>query len=479
MLVAASLVGAVGFGFYWNAGPPPPAPVSVVLYVVDTLRADRLGVYGNGRGLTPRLDALARESVLFAQAYAAGPWTLPSVASLLTSTWPCEHGVVRYGKKLSPRLPTLAEQLAGVGYTTGAYYNNYWVGGVAGVDRGFQQSVQKQDGENSRAGDTAGFLNRAGPRPFLLYLHSIEPHHPFNTPEAVIDRVGGVAPEAKALVRALFYRYREIRTLDFAEGRPPGTTDTSAEQSRIMAELTLLKPTVLTLYDAGVNQADTHVGEVVDLLKSRGLWDRTLFIVLSDHGEEFGEHGGWFHDQSVYQELMHVPLLVHLPGGADGGTRVETRVSLVDLVPSVLEALGQPACAHCRGTSFLPLLKKRGANPPPTPDRPPPVNGLRLNEDAWYGPLEAARGNVNVAVRQGPLKGIWNPVPGRMELYNLTTDPGEHNDLAATQPGPAGELRDAAVGWLEACKASPRGAEDMTEPDARTKAQLRTLGYFN
>jgi arylsulfatase A-like enzyme len=480
LFLAAAVVVLAGTTAWWLLrGNPavlsqgrPATPV--IIYLIDTLRADRLGLYGyRTRETSPAIDALAAESVVFEQAYSAAPWTLPSVASLITSTYSCEHNVTRDTNRLSPALQTLAQRLSGLGYATGSYYGNGYAGDMADLDRGYQIAELRRD-SNERADDVRGFLDRSAGAPFFLYLHTMEPHQPFNVASRYISRFGHAPMDERENYRAAWHLYRELRAVDWAARRPIGSTDNTPAQEAAMSYLASLRPTVDLVYDAAVSSADDHLRQVIEVLKAKGAWDQALFILLADHGEEFGEHQGWTHGQSVYEEMVRVPLLVHFPRGEHGGRRVGTPVSLVDVMPSIFEYIGQPhLCDGCRGRSFLPLV--RAATRAGGIDAPP---SLRINQQHYFRPWKEQRGDINVVVREAGWKAIWNAEKDAVELYDIEQDRGETTDLAAQRPGIARRLGNRARAWFEACRADAKAPIDR-ELDHRVKESLRALGYFN
>jgi arylsulfatase A-like enzyme len=475
--------------------PAAPGEVPVVLYLIDTLRADRLGLYGYGKPTSPQLDALARESVVFDAAYAAAPWTLPSVGSLLTSTYSCEHGLLRHNQRLSPKLATLAERLQARGYATGGYFQNAIVGPLSGLDRGLQVAELHDDSTASLAPEASAFLERAQGRPFFLYLHTMEPHAIEQVPPAFLKTLGHVSVDDREAYTAHWDRLTDALHIERKQGA--AASEAAREDAALaMQRLTGLGDSVTRLYDAAVLQADTNLGTVIDLLQERGIWDKVIFIVLADHGEAFGEHGTWFHEHTVYEELVRVPLLIRFPGGEHGGRRVAERVSLLDVVPTVLDYLntvgntvgntvastvgstvgGAPDdCTGCRGRSLLPLARGTSAG-----WQPADVPALRINRTVWYEPWQALRGDVNVAVRDGAWKGIWNEEPGRTELYDLAADPGETRDLADGSAARARELGARAERWLAACRAALVAPIEVPESeiDEATRQRLRALGYL-
>jgi arylsulfatase A-like enzyme len=198
--------------------------------------------------------------------------------------------------------------------------------------------------------------------------------------------------------------------------------------------------------------------------------------LVSDHGEELGDHGGWLHDQSAYEELIRVPLIIRFPHDEFAGRRVDGPVSLLDIVPTVMDYLRRPElAANCRGRSLMPLIEGE----PLTDDMR--VTAGRHNKKKYYRPYKETRGDVNIVVRQGHWKGIWNAEWDRMELYDLQSDPGETTDSSAENPELAQTMRAFAQSQLAQCQAvamepvSGKG-DDL---DEETRRQLETLGYID
>ena len=468
-----TLVLALGLAACAPAEPSPDAPPSVVVFLIDTLRADALGVYGSPDGATPALDALARESVVFESAHAPAPWTLPSVASLLTSRFPCEHGVLVDGDRVPSEIATLAERMREAGHATASLYANPYAGSMSGLDRGFDLARQGLDA-NGRA------VARALPDPpFFLYVHNTEPHDPYQ--EKALGPALEVSDDERRDVNRRLQQLRRLTRADYTAGRPIGSTDNTPRQRKLMRALREQEETVRALYAKDAARADARLGQVVEALRERGLLDDTIFVVLSDHGEEFDEHGAWQHDQSVYEELLRVPLLIRLPAGRLAGTRIDAPVSLVDVMPTLASLLGMPEIAEgARGHDLVPLMEGREA------DAAPRVTAMRINRKKYFRPIHETRGDENVVVREGRWKAIWNVAPERLELYDLASDPREQTDLAAREPERAARMRAAAEEWLAACQ--PAGGERPLEGegvgegrgealDPEVLERLRALGY--
>jgi arylsulfatase A-like enzyme len=455
--------GTLACGGSNRAGAAQP---DVVIYVVDTLRRDRLGFYGYAGGTSPHLDTLAAEAVVFDDAHAPAPWTLPSVVSLLTSLPPSQHGVLTRGQLLGPQHTPLAERLRELGYGTAAFVANPFAGAAGGLERGYDhvETLRKR----IDPGVVEAWLARAPPGPVFLYLHSIEPHRPYKAPARIQQRFGAVTPAQRDRVHAGLRAWRRLARRD-AEERD-GAQQTI--QGSLQRDAALLE----RLYDAGVAWADENVASLVEMLRRRGSWEHTLFVLVSDHGEEFFEHGALLHDHSLYAELIRIPMLWRLPGAQRGGTRVAAPVTLLDVVPTILDLLGRPElAAGSEGRSLRPWLEDPGRAALPGPR----IIAERIHRDPERaGP--AVRGDINLGLIEGPWKGIWNVEPDSFELYDASRDPAEARDVASLHPEVVGRLREAARLWLDEHPlpaAAPGQGPATLDPEAVER--LRALGYLD
>lgn len=478
LLAAIGGCGAANSASSGPAGATAKTNVNVVLFLIDTLRADRLGAYGHNKPTSPAIDALAGEGVLFELASAPAPWTLPSVPSIHTSTFLCEHGVTIDGQKVSQSLTTLAERFKKLGYSTASHYVNDFAGPLTGLERGFDICRKHPAFVDGRT--VSLFLEQKPALPFFMYIHNLEPHNPFNAPDEFIPLMGQVKPQAKQRLGKLLSAYRPLLRADFdpdpAKRRAVGTTDTTQQQNAILERLHKVLDEHLVLYDAVVREADTRVASVIQALKHGGVWDNTLFILLSDHGEELAEHGAYLHSQSVYQELAHVPLIIRFPKNEHAGKRVATPVNLVDVLPTIFDYLGRrDVIGAARGESLMPLVRGEAIA-----DKGFHVMTARINVKKHYRPWKEQRGDRNVAfcTPDGRYKGIYNVDLDNVELYDLLNDRWEQKNLAAAAEHR--ELvrlfRDYAKQWWERCGQGSRGAEVGTI-DAATLKSLEALGY--
>jgi len=412
-----------------------------VLVVVDTLRADHLSAYGYARPTSPALAAQAREGALFEHAFAPSPWTLPSFASLYTGLFPEQHGAgrARDGSfaALDRSVEALAERLAGHGFATAAVANNPFLSPAFGLARGFQSyqyvygNVRHQPGAGQVIWAGLRWLDARDPeRPFLLVLHCFDPHLPYDAPRPAR---GAFAPEsAGALVR-------------------PFTGVGGAANAGWMPRDPAERSFAIGSYDEELLFVDQQLPHLFAGLAERGLARETLVVLTADHGEELFDHGGFEHGHTLHQELLHVPLVLWGPGVVP--QRIEAPVSLVDVAPTLLDALGLPPLARAAGVSLWPLV---------TRGEPLPARDLHAG-GTLYGPARSA-------VVRWPWK-LVAVEGGAPALYDLASDPGEARDLAAADP--------ERVRALAALLPAPAAGSGASAPslDARTREQLRELGY--
>jgi len=422
----------------------------VLLYLVDTLRADHLGCYGYPRGTSPQIDAVAAESVLFEQAVAQSSWTRPAVTSILTGLDSRGHGVQGRLDAMPTSLDTLPEILRREGYQTAAFVSSAVITAQFGFDQGFdtfrqrvKETIEPERPTSEWVNEEAlRWLERRDPdRPFFLFLHTLDPHMPYRPPESFRRRLAaGADPRAGLLENVVALR----------DGVRPASARDRDELS--------------ALYDAEVAANDAAFGRLVAELRARGLYDPLLLVFVSDHGEEFLDHGGWEHGATLYQELVHVPLLLKLPGGAGAGRRIGETVRQVDVFPAVLDVLGGKASPAIQGRSLLSLLQ--------APSR------RRQTAPAAFSSLDLDGRRIESVILQGR-KLIHTLAhdrrPAGLELYDLASDPGERRNLAAADPATV-----RGLSWLLE-QGKRAGAPAKAPPVALEPAleeQLRALGYL-
>lgn len=363
----------------------------VIIYLVDTLRADRMSAYGNPRETSPAASELAREGVLFENAYSVSTWTRPSVATILTSLLPEETSSLNRHGRLARDVGYLPDLFRRAGWTTAAFVGN---GNIfdprLGFDRGFDRfhaAARTEQGWKAPARimvEQALDFIRTQPSPrFFLFIHVVDPHLPY-----IADSV-----DAKL----------------YADGPPPATP----------------RDSMLVGYDRMVRQADDQFARIPAALKARGWWKDATVVYTSDHGEEFYEHGGQGHGRTIYEEQVRVPLIVKLPAGRTAGVRRHALVSLADITPTLAELARLPASQRWIGTSLL-------SSREPDPDRVLYFSE-ELDDVRLYGARKGARKLV---------VGLY-PAFSR-KAYDLAHDPGEQAGreipCGTSQPSDALEL---------------------------------------
>ncbi|HEX9800651.1 MAG TPA: sulfatase [Thermoanaerobaculia bacterium] len=441
----------------WRAPMPPEgAPVRVatrpnlVIFLVDTLRADRLTAYGARRVVAPTMEELAREGVVVTHARAQSSWTLPTVATLLTGLAPAQHGAELVGRNLPAEVVTLAERLREHGYRTGAVSTNPNVSNPRGFAQGFERFDDVGYTSDKREWATwdqalpkaLAFLDTVGAdEPFFLYYHILEPHRPYAAPALLREHYAtGVDPRLGT--------YREL------ERRRRSDLPWSDEERAGLEQL----------YDAEVASADRGLAAFLDELDRRGRLDETIVLLTADHGEELLEHGGLDHGHTLFEEQLRVPMVWKLPA-ARNGRRLDAVVDQLDVTPTLLELAGLPVPAELPGRSFAAALA--GAAPPR--DRPSP---------AWLDRRE----NVLDALAHGgyKLKHVYRESrqkePWRRLLFDLGTDPGERDNLIAARPIRHRFLVAELDRWSRI--ALPTIAPEAAQLDAEQRAALAALGYL-
>jgi arylsulfatase A-like enzyme len=449
----------------------PPAP-KVVVYLVDTLRRDRLGIYGYDKPTSPRLDALAGQCAVFDRAYAPAPWTLPSVVSLLTSRDPLAHGVFTRGQRADAHTRSLAEALQGNGWRTAGFITNPFAGRASGLDRGYDRFEPIAD-QTIDPAVVADWLDDMRAQPAFAYVHTTEPHKPYKSPQRFRQRLGDVPTRRRKQLNRQVNILHHLTNWDFRRQQAKGETKNEAQQARLRQELAESAAELSMFYDAEVAWADDNLGQLVDQLREDGTWSSTLLIFISDHGEEIFDHGDVSHGQSLYAELVRVPMMICHPGGLGAGRRIGDVVTLLDVMPTVLAFAGVPA-GEVAGRDLTPLLHGEAG------DGAPRVTSVRVNRHKYSPETEAKRGAVNVAVTDGRWRGIWNVQTDTFELYDTEADPREQVDRAAAEPARAAALAAVARQWADGRWPTDVALEaSKTEAmDADTVRRLRAIGYL-
>jgi arylsulfatase A-like enzyme len=462
-LLAMTLVASVLALRTFSRVPADVAP-NIVLIQIDTLRADHVGCYGYRRATTPNLDRFARAGVQFRNAYSTTSWTLPAVASLFTGLLPSRHGVRAVGDVLADFTPTLALGLQQNGYTTGAISSNFafvnpgpnYPDPPLHFRQGFDtfqvlfQATRTDDREGelifgqpirtARADAVTGKMDefvRLSNEPFFLFALYIDPHYGYDPP-----------PDYARLF----------------EPHPTHSHVTGLMQDVLQLADPLSPEDIqhlVNLYDGEVRYTDELIGDFLAALDDSGAADRTIVVILADHGEAFREHGRMLHGQSLYENTVRIPLLIRGPG-IPHGTVVDQPVSITDVMPTLLDLAGVPAPKGIDGQSLVPTWKGATQNT---------ERSLAFELDNEPDLLNGAREHAR-ALRQGPWKLITS-INDKAELYDLATDPRETHDLAAAG---ADVIRNLRVALVNATRAVSTPAVHPTLTDAE-KERVKALGY--
>jgi arylsulfatase A-like enzyme/Tfp pilus assembly protein PilF len=434
--------------FAGAAESPNIIPPNIILITVDTVRADRMGFLGSKLGLTPNLDTLARESVVFNHAYSQVPLTAPSHATILTGTYPQFHQVNDFQVPLAQDLPYASAILRAHGYHTSAFIGAMVLDPHAGFARGFDRGFDTYDagfhqtrpGEDRyqsterRGGEVVAhalaWLNQHPRGPFFMWLHLYDAHDPYDPPEPYKSKYAA-AP-----------------------------------------------------YDGEIAYVDSVVGMFLSDLRTRRLYDGALIAVMADHGEALGEHGEDTHGFFLYDETIHVPLLIKLPGAASAGkdsatkssagTKIDDRVGLVDVLPTILQAVKIPIPQEVQGESLLSLLipkpapsesAEASAVPDASPDRPAYAETDYPRNTYGWSSLRALRTG----------KYLYIKAP-RQELYDQSADPKAEHNLSSSSTAVASTLAGQLDAFRQKTSSSREAPKSIVDPEAQAK--LAALGYI-
>jgi len=502
---------------------PTTAGSSVLLIVVDTLRADHVGAYGS-RVATPNIDGLAARGVTFERAYSQIPITGPSHSTLFTGLLPFEHGVHNNGQILDTRFRTLAEMLADDGRSTAAVVSLGVLNRKFGLGRGFETygddfelDWMKNAEEVNR--EVFEILDDRLPEPYFLWVHYSDPHEPYAPPDLEYPQIrlelnGAAVGELPANGRSAVFdielppgvnklrlidlgsrkgsQYRlttvrvseesievrltgEWKTRERRVGGPsrkasfPATVELVNPDERtrpVVLEMAckraLRKKEVRERYALEVEYADRQIGRLLERMGERGLLDDTLIVFLSDHGEGLGDHRHIGHISQLYDSLLRVPLIMSQPGRLPEGLRVGQPVSLVDVLPTIAELLDLPGPEAGSGVSLLPLIAGERV-------APRPVFAVTSRPEAY---------SDKTAVVARGYKYIHSLTDDRdwEELYDLQADPDELVDLAPSEPPILDELRIILKTRLSS---SPMAAVNSADLSDEEIDRLRALGYIH
>jgi arylsulfatase A-like enzyme len=447
----------------------------VFIILVDALRRDHLSAFGYGRPTSPNLDRLLNESYVFTAAQTPSTWTIPSVASLFTGLYPSAHGIATGVDRVPEDAPLLAEHFRSYGYRTAAFVGNEIVTGSNGYAQGFdrffpppspgwvyhQRTAFERIVTRMRKPASAArewrlnqevlrWLRATPGSPHMVYIHYLDPHAPYEPLATDLRAVAPDAPDGPA-DPPLFRDYEHQLT-------DPGCRDWEclAQPPTLPAEDVA---GMVARYDGEVHHVDRRIGDLFAQLRAMGTLDRSHILLVTDHGEEFGEHGGWCHGHGIYEEMIGSPMAYRPPGGLPEGRRITRPTPLLDLPYTLCRILGFETPPLHQGRDIPELLGQAapGRPVPVLSELPPSLYALRL--DHWK------------LIRRGPASSPdWR-------LYDLAADPMERTNLAAQQPDTLALLQGYLEGRL-AEVSQTRLATIGSSSDPELLDRLKSLGYI-
>jgi arylsulfatase A-like enzyme len=408
---------------------------NVLIVLMDTMRRDHIGHFGYHRDTTPNLDRLAAESVVFTDAITHSGWTVPSVTSLFTSYYADAHLAIDKYSQVPIGIPTLAGAMKDQGYWTTSITTNAHIRPENGFHQGFdrfasyQNSVDTALTQDDRAADhLVKDLEFLRGHPWFVYLHLMGPHSPYNPPSKHWDRYQD--PEQIISREELYEQFSKTRSwgpglafkyqcsLDLDDRLKKSPDDPRPPMTDFYSE-SFMRELAIALYDAEIRNADEAVGRVLDQLRELGVYDNTLIIFVTDHGEEFWDHGDVKHSNSLYGELVNMPLFIKLPGGSSGGTKRKAVGELVDIGPTIADYLGFSLPWDAHGESLRPIIEGTS-------------DGDAFGIALLSRPVTVEQDTKRVfkylrAVQDAERKAIYDEVLGVFEFYDLVQDPNEKN----------------------------------------------------
>lgn len=458
---------------------------NVLVYMIDTLRGDHTSLYGYARDTTPFLKRLGSQGLVFEDCQTQATWTKPSTASLMTSLYSFTHGINLDSDTIPKGATTLAEQLRGAGYITASVVANPFAGRLTGLQRGFDYMsewpvVQRRRSEaEDRATDSAAlnkvvvpWLEQHRDEPFFLYAHATDPHAPYRPPAGFEEKFANPAETAE-------FNRNYVKLRDKAQ-YGGGTVISRALCAKSGVNPDRFIRRAIDRYDGEVLHNDWSLEQLVDKLKQIGLLDNTLIVVVSDHGEEFWEHGWTAHGHSLYQELTHGVFLMWNPNLIPTPRRVAEPVQLIDVMPTVLDLLGLKVPEVVQGQSLAPFAKGQ-----PFRRRGMVMTSRYAHPNAKPNGFVPENRTDTVALLDAGWKLIYRDKAkevglNKVELYDRRTDRGEARNVAGEHPQEVSRMMTEVGKWLDAEKQikSFLGRGAKATMDQQTLDQLRSLGYI-
>ncbi len=445
---------------------PQQETKNIILVSLDTLRADHVSFYGYPRETTPNIDEMAKDSVVFLNTFSSSPWTLPSHVSLMTAMNCINHGIYHNDQKIDPAILTLADVLREHSYFNGAITGGGFVSGSYGFNKGFDSyhvrgDINAPDQAEKICRASLDWIQRHKDRNFFLFVHTYQIHSPYVSPAPYNEAFLSGHSAVKQFDLHNYRFYQENRY------SPPATED--------------IGQNIIDIYDGGILYTDeVLIKTLIEELKTLNLYDNTMVIILSDHGEEFYEHKAWAHGHSVYNEIIKVPLIIKFFDSDYAGNKIKKYARLIDVMPTILDALNiKYPDQYADGENLLSLINNNNTG---VEER---IFLSELSTDPIDGKIPK-----KTAINRGQNKLIMNdeftpqnyayfttppPKIEKFEIYDIQADPNEKTNFALSDPDLTSQLiKFLEIHFIKKCDWSSTNTENLDE----IREQLRALGYI-
>jgi len=417
---------------------------NIILISVDSLRPDHLGIYGYFRNTSPNIDRFAEEAIIFKNAFAQSYWTLPCHASIFTSRYPSVHGAIDKSRRLDRSEITLAEVLRDNGYRTLAFTGGGYVSSVFGLSQGFDIFIEDDPSLTGNIKSALKWIELNKDKKFFIFLHGYEVHSLPMVPRQFLSRY--VDPKYNGVAKSF--------NLDWS-----GDLHNIYNYTYSLNNMSFLLNKsdieyIIDCYDGGVNYIDYNIGELIDELKKLNLDKKTIVIITSDHGQALMEHGYIGAHQDIYDEVIHVPLIIKIPNLSFKRV-IENQVRSIDIMPTILDLVGLNIPNTVQGKSLLPLIR----------------GDINLSFPVFSEKEDA------IAIRMDGFKYIWR-ASGKHELYNLTSDPKEQINIIDKYPNLGKIFQNEIERFIKTNKSNALNNSKISEEEVKKiESRLKELGY--
>lgn len=451
--IVAILLINLGYGHLARSEINNSPKLNVIIISLNSLRADHLGAYGYRRNTSPNIDKLAKNGVLFEHAQAQSNWTLPNLVSLFTSKYVHSHGIYKRDQKVSEKELTFPEILKLYGYKTAAFVGGLDVVSDYGLNQGFDYYSDKTNGNptvsfKETMPKILNWLKINKDSKFFLFIQSYDIHYPYNHPEPydhMYDR------HYSGILSELPIDYSFLKTIH---------NDTGVLKDK-QARLGIKDiEHIIAHYDGGITYTDKFIGELLGEIEKLKLSDNTIIIITSEHGDELYDHGSFdrFGQNNLYEEVVHIPLIIRNPALNLKGKRITSLVQLVDIMPTLLDFLGIPINKEAQGLSLFPLIE-----------------GKNIKDN--FNKYVYAEADCNKrSIRTKEWKLIYSS--NKYELYNLYRDLKEEHSIVDQKPEVVYELMQKLSDWYEKTRTTSTPDDSHLELTEEMKNKLREAGYW-